>query len=797
MFVLAVCSGFEVVVQPANLRSQDAGDLPMERWDGWRKCAADLSTVAQQVRGVRAFLRHVFLVAAYIADEPVSLRRYWYCFSLSPKCNLLHTRGKWSLPAHLFPILFEGRFRECELPVRVRPFTGRNRIYHPACQCVAPGRIPPVMRRSGRPEWLSGAMAGARNWERLVLVLHCQTETAASKWKTELSTTTPLGALPRVTVADHIPSKSQRACTVSRTAYEALREIDEGLVHAQCFWESFSASTIKYCVGERGVSARMRSIQDAAAVAFALNDILSKPIPSAAHEEALIQLYREVKPDLKRRPWPPDSYEAAPAIKSWPNEKGIVVFYQRWWTNVYEAGRAVGLPFAKRWRAVDAVVVQPVRARPLWAGVWQLTARKIVCKRKKADFAARMTVWKFTDIIASFLEGGKRWVGVFQVSVKDLDTTAPVAQGCFLGPGAVGRLRTPRLRKKLVRAVALQTRWDTRAVAASLQHEARFAKPAYYINAMFALVVRFGNTSSPCERWAHELKLLWDPQRTQPASTLIHRLHGRVAGLRGDGTDEAFLHAVQKDWANRPNGFRHKPRNRRGQALATWRAEKVCERDKGPTRVLYQRPAEETPKARAESQRIVLAEDNLLPGHLDTVDLDLLSRIRLRDRGLVTPGNAKGHPADLGSAMPWCADTKAQWDRDLARSRREVMTSERAAAFFSRRDEGRPPRPQELAHSSSASSTSSSSSSSSASSAHSAGGKGAVGSVAAVSWAHKGGASRIHGFEGAVEQGTAAFVCRPSNYVTAAFVTGVTTKHEEAELVTGARWCKRCFQLLW
>ena len=107
VFVLAICGGFETVVQPANLRAQDAADLPMERWSAWQKTAEDLRAVAAQIRGVRAFLRRMFLIAAYIADEPVTLRRYWFCFGLSPDCNLLHTRGRWCLPAHLFPIFFE------------------------------------------------------------------------------------------------------------------------------------------------------------------------------------------------------------------------------------------------------------------------------------------------------------------------------------------------------------------------------------------------------------------------------------------------------------------------------------------------------------------------------------------------------------------------------------------------------------------------------------------------------------------------------------------------------------------
>ena len=198
------------------------------------------------------------------------------------------------------------------------------------------------------------------------------------------------------------------------------------------------------------------------------------------------------------------------------------------------------------------MVVEPVRVLPHLAAVWQLVARKITRKSNKADFTSRLAVWKFADMIISFSGGGvksesenegeraaqkQESAGIFQVAVKDLATTTPSAHGCPLGAGDVATLRTLRLRKKLVRIVALKTGWDTRAIAASLQHEARFAKPAYYINVMFALVVRFGNTSAPCERWAHELKLLWDPQRTQPTSSLIHRLHGRVAGLRGDGTD--------------------------------------------------------------------------------------------------------------------------------------------------------------------------------------------------------------------------------------------------------------------
>ena len=75
VFALAVCFGFEGIVQPANLRSQDAGDLPMERWVARRQCADDLRAVVKQVGNVRAFLRHMFLVPSYSANAPASPRR--------------------------------------------------------------------------------------------------------------------------------------------------------------------------------------------------------------------------------------------------------------------------------------------------------------------------------------------------------------------------------------------------------------------------------------------------------------------------------------------------------------------------------------------------------------------------------------------------------------------------------------------------------------------------------------------------------------------------------------------------
>ena len=123
--------------------------------------------------------------------------------------------------------------------------------------------------------------------------------------------------------------------------------------------------------------------------------------------------------------------------------------------------------FSERWKFVARLAVEPVRVEPQLAAVWQLVARKITRKRKGADFSSRLAVWKFADMIISFLCGDGAWemgnerggclsppqgrAGVFEVAVDDLATTVPFAHGCRLGAGAIAKLRPLRLRKKLVR----------------------------------------------------------------------------------------------------------------------------------------------------------------------------------------------------------------------------------------------------------------------------------------------------------------------------------------------------------
>lgn len=154
--------------------------------------------------------------------------------------------------------------------------------------------------------------------------------------------------------------------------------------------------------------------------------------------------------------------------------------------------------------------------------------------------------------------------------------------------------------------------------------------------------------------------------------------------------------------------------------------------------------------------------------------------------------------------MPWIANTRAQWEADLAKPKRLQMTFDRAEAFFARRDVGRPSRPSEPVaqaafHELSSDGQSSSSSSSTSSSQSKDVGRRQEEDVPgnSVPWACKGGQARIHGFCGKVGDRSATSVCPLKVQITGEFSTGLASTKGEAEMSTQSKWCKHCERMLW
>ena len=70
-----------------------------------------------------------------------------------------------------------------------------------------------------------------------------------------------------------------------------------------------------------------------------------------------------------------------------------------------------------------------------------------------------------------------------------------------VGAGTLATLRSRQLGGRRVRVLAAEHEWVQRAIAASLEHNKRFAEVCWHVNAMFCLTRRFGSTEASCERW--------------------------------------------------------------------------------------------------------------------------------------------------------------------------------------------------------------------------------------------------------------------------------------------------------
>ena len=146
--------------------------------------------------------------------------------------------------------------------------------------------------------------------------------------------------------------------------------------------------------------------------------------------------------------------------------------------------------------------------------------------------------------------------------------------------------------------------------------------------------------------------------------------------------------------------------------------------------------------------------------------------------------------------MPWCADTLQQWERDLTRTKREVMSSDRAVGFFARLDASTLPPPTMSPRAVAALAQCPSSSDSHSEALDTAeleeSPQGSSQPEAeGVAWVHKGGVARIHA---SFCEGLA---CDSSKPVTTAYERGIARTKEEAELATNAFWCRRCANIVW
>lgn len=89
--------------------------------------------------------------------------------------------------------------------------------------------------------------------------------------------------------------------------------------------------------------------------------------------------------------------------------------------------------------------------------------------------------------------------------------------------------------------VLKQSAWNERAACKDIQGERYFSDDCWHIVRIYHRARRMCGTEAPCESWFSALKLLYDPRHGPSIGSLAERMELRIAGLRGNGADDAFV----------------------------------------------------------------------------------------------------------------------------------------------------------------------------------------------------------------------------------------------------------------
>ncbi len=262
-----------------------------------------------------------------------------------------------------------------------------------------------------------------RGGERVVRVPRWVSRTLYSRRKLRESAACedPSVCLPRWQCYDNSSTAglANRACSVPIRAEVGLAHMDAGLTQLQHFWRTFAADFEQCCLGDIGVSTDMQQIFDAMATCWWLEDVVQIPRPTSRHEEALVTLWDHLKADMRKKSWPPAEYRQSPTTQQWPNRRGIVEFYRKWWQQVHAAAHSPSMVFRERWRPVVAFEVCPVRSTRLLQQVGrvicaprtgtrgpQSRSHRGGCRRRARESAAtRGASLHITAVLHSFLYG--------------------------------------------------------------------------------------------------------------------------------------------------------------------------------------------------------------------------------------------------------------------------------------------------------------------------------------------------------------------------------------------------------
>ena len=693
------------VVHPMAMQTQDISDLPWMRWRAFEACVQEFKAVREDIERLRKYLRVLVLISPYLSDDAKAVRCWWMGYCFSAPCRQLHSGGT-HLAAIAYGILWTGSFQGCDLVIAPGVVVKRNfEFAHPACFCGTKPQLVPgsAFRVRGGGEITDPSELRLRRWPaRIIRAPWWVTRTlhSGAYWRESAACQDPYTELPRYQTFSR-PDRGvcrMNGCKASVVVRETLVSLDKALEDLQCLWHDFGHNVQEYCLGDRGVSCHMQKLWRDMAVVWWLPDIVKQPQPGNSHVKALQSLYSDMKAELQMMPWPHGGYVSAPRRKEWPNKRGIVHFYRKWWAKVHQAAQG---EYRTMWFPITHYMV----AAPRQLVPVAFLCRAVVAAGSAAGLVARAAGQTSSGsvVLALMQRIGAFCATPFRMRASDL------VDGPF-GVGQMAKVRPRRATCKHTAAATAGRVWivtcihslDQKRVAASLEQCADFAAGCYCINSWFCRCRRVGSTESPCERWVGCLKYLYNSITGPTTTTLTQRTTMRLAGIRGDGTDEAFVQALaakmheQSKTRAASKVLGHYAQAASASAAGSARgfmADAVGAMSTvavvgtgrhGAAAVRNDRPCEQVPLAKE--------------------DVAFLEKV------------AKSAEKNFANAvtLPLFAYNKKQWGKDLDMLDKQRHAQERARAWIAKRPQ--PSKPKRGASTSSSSSSTSSSSSSSSSS---------------------------------------------------------------------------------
>jgi hypothetical protein len=241
-------------------------------------------------------------------------------------------------------------------------------------------------------------------------------------------------------------------------------------------------------------------------------------------------------PHMQHTLWPPGNWRMTPACRRWPDSESMVTLYHRWWKLVRRAALTPMGELAKLWNC-KVLVRRPCRS------VFTLIK------------GAQAWPWDAINLVSDFVSGTDG-----PVLAVEVGRDCYAMQHCDVTDGlVVGSLVRVRVREKeseeeaggatnskfvTAQVMDVLPDMDQRAAASSLETRRFFSKGCWHCNRLFHRCRRTLGCESIEESWISSLKYLWDPTQGGGAGVLAQRLRLRIAGVRGNGADDAFVDRV-------------------------------------------------------------------------------------------------------------------------------------------------------------------------------------------------------------------------------------------------------------